>query len=102
MLLPPVFSRVGPPMQPMQQCLALNAWLTGLLGAVLPLFVLSRLEASARRRFNARRQWQGEPTVQGSLLLEVHPMGWSTLYFCSFLAWLAADAVYSLPWPSVQ
>lgn len=95
-----MFSRVGPPTQPRQQCLALNAWLTGLFGAVLPLFVLSRLEASARRRFCARRQRY--PSVQSSLPLEVHPMGWSTLYFCSFLAWLAADLVYSLPWRSVQ
>lgn len=40
-LLPPVFAGMGHPMQPMQQCLALNAYLTGLIGAVLPLFMLS-------------------------------------------------------------
>ncbi len=90
-------------MQPMQQCLVLNAWLTTVLGAVLPLFIQSRLEAAARRRFYARQQQQqqqqqhGEQSRQGGTELQVYPMEWSALYFCSFLLWQLADVAYSLP-----
>ena len=89
-------------MQPMQQCLTLNAYLTGLIGAVLPLFMQSRMETAERRRFYARRQrqWSAERGTQSGTQLEVQPMGWSSLFFCSFMVWLAADVAYSLPWHS--
>lgn len=83
----------------MQQCLAYNAWLTAVLGAALPLFLLSRMEAAARRRFYARR-WQQGGREGSAMLVAVRPMGWSTLYCCSFLCWQVSDLVYTLPWRS--
>ncbi|PRW45124.1 hypothetical protein C2E21_6400 [Chlorella sorokiniana] len=96
LLLPPVFAQVGQPLQPLQQCLVLNAWLTGAVGALLPLFIQSQLEAAARRRFDERRQQHGDHSGHSSGRLEWRGMEWSTLFCCSFLCWQAADAAYSL------
>ncbi|PRW45180.1 heavy metal tolerance [Chlorella sorokiniana] len=96
-MLPTLFSGVNPPLEPMQQCLIFNAWMTVALGALLPLFLQSRLEAAARRRFDARYPPLAGSSERNSMCLEVHQMEWSSLYFFSFVCWLLADAAYTVP-----
>lgn len=82
----------------MQQCLMINAWLMGALGVLLPLFIQSRLEATARRQFCAqRRQRGGDRGEQDEPLLhDQQPIEWSSLYCSSFLVWVVVDVAYSL------
>lgn len=102
LLMPPLFgSRMHAGMPPMQHCLAVNAWITAAVGALLPLFVQSRLQAAARRRFNEQRRQQQQQRTEGaqrgSGQLEVQRMGWITVYCLSFYVWLLLDIWYGWP-----
>ena len=106
--MPPLFGRrMNRGAAPMQHCLAVNAWLTAVVGALLPLFVQSRLEAVARRHFSQRQRQQQQQQQQqqqsaggalpGSDQLEVRRMGWIQLYCCSCFVWVLANAWYGWP-----
>ena len=99
LLLPPVFANTtSQPLEPMQGCLIVNAWLTIAVGVLLPLFVQSRLEAAARQRFNERRRRQvAEQRRPTDWQPDAWRMEWTALYCYSFLTWLALDLLYGWP-----
>lgn len=86
---------------PLQQCLAVNAWSMAVVGVALPLVVLHRLQRGARQAFEAqrrrgRRGRAGAPALQrGPEALSCTHLRW--LCVASLLAWAAASTLALRP-----
>lgn len=86
----------------MQQCLVVDAWLYAMVGIVLPLFLLYRLEYHDRRLFIARRLeagWQHSDVVTSELRPQLLPLNefagaWLLeLFLASCLVWSGATVL---------
>ena len=82
----------SPPLSPLQQCLALNAWTVLVLGMLLPLLVLHRMEQplrlSLRQQPGPAHAAERQQHHGGSLARRV--VGFLS---CDFVAWIAIAAL---------
>lgn len=79
---------------PLQQCLAVNAWSMGVLGVALPLIALERMQRRAHRAYELQRRQTRRgraslsPTRDPEALASVR---W--LFLASVLAWAAGSTL---------